>query len=204
MRHSEKVLFMRVFLSVLVLILSLQSFTKADDISDFEIEGISVGDSLLDHYSINEINEALKNPSYYKNKIFVEIFVNYKGSEFDYLQVALQTNDKTFIIEKIMLVKDFTDKIQECKKFKEKLINDSSDFTKDSNRIDNEDIVSKVDPTGNSLRSISTFFYSTGGFFNFICTDYGQEMFEKHGWFDNFSVSVGSKKIEKFLQGDAY
>ena len=195
---------MRVFLSVLVLILSLQSFTKADDISDFEIEGISVGDSLLDHYSINEINEALKNPSYYKNKIFVEIFVNYKGSEFDYLQVALQTNDKTFIIEKIMLVKDFTDKIQECKKFKEKLINDSSDFTKDSNRIDNEDIVSKVDPTGNSLRSISTFFYSTGGFFNFICTDYGQEMFERHGWFDNFSVSVGSKKIEKFLQGDAY
>ena len=112
---------MRVFLSVLVLILSLQSFTKADDISDFEIEGISVGDSLLDHYSINEINEALKNPSYYKNKIFVEIFVNYKGSEFDYLQVALQTNDKTFIIEKIMLVKDFTNKIQECKKFKEKL-----------------------------------------------------------------------------------
>ena len=195
---------MRVFVTVLVLIFSLQSFVKADDISDFEIEGISVGDSLLDHYSINEINEALKNPSYYKNKIFVEIFVNYKGSEFDYLQVALQTNDKTFIIEKIMLVKDFTDKIQECKKFKEKLINDSSDFTKDSNRIDNEDIVSKVDPTGNSLRSISTFFYSTGGFFNFICTDYGQEMFEKHGWFDNFSVSVGSKKIEKFLQGDAY
>ena len=30
--HSEKVHFMRVFLSVLILILSLQSWTKADDI----------------------------------------------------------------------------------------------------------------------------------------------------------------------------
>ena len=39
---------MRVFITVLVLIFSLQSWTKADDISDFEIEGMSIGDSLLD------------------------------------------------------------------------------------------------------------------------------------------------------------
>ena len=42
---------MRVFLSVLVLIFSLQSLTKADDISDFQIEGMSVGDSLLDYFN---------------------------------------------------------------------------------------------------------------------------------------------------------
>ena len=40
---------MRVFIVALVLIFSLQSWTKADDISDFEIEGMSVGDSLLDY-----------------------------------------------------------------------------------------------------------------------------------------------------------
>ena len=87
---------MKKFLTIIFLVLFSTNISYAEDISDFQIEGISVGDSLLDHYSINEINEALKNPSYYKNKIFVEIFVNYKGSEFDYLQVALQTNDKTF------------------------------------------------------------------------------------------------------------
>ena len=41
---------MRVFVAVLVLIFSLQSLTKADDIRDFEIEGMSIGDSLLDYY----------------------------------------------------------------------------------------------------------------------------------------------------------
>jgi len=46
---------MRVFIAVLVLIFSLQSWTKADDIRDFEIEGISVGDSLFDHFSEKEI-----------------------------------------------------------------------------------------------------------------------------------------------------
>ena len=53
--HSEKLLVMRVFIAVLVLIFSLQSWTKADDISDFEIEGISIGDSLLDYFSEEEI-----------------------------------------------------------------------------------------------------------------------------------------------------
>ena len=59
-------LFMRVFLSVLIFIFSLQSFAIADDISEFEIEGISVGDSALDHFNINQI----KNNSwdYYKKK----------------------------------------------------------------------------------------------------------------------------------------
>ena len=55
--HSEKVLVMRVFLTVLVLIFSLQSWTKADDISDFEIEGISIGDSVLDFFSKEEIKK---------------------------------------------------------------------------------------------------------------------------------------------------
>ena len=40
---------MRIFFTVLVLIFGFQSWTKADDIRDFEIEGISIGDSLLDY-----------------------------------------------------------------------------------------------------------------------------------------------------------
>ena len=46
---------MRIFLAVLVLIFSLQSWAKADDIKEFEIEGMSVGDSLLDYFSEEEI-----------------------------------------------------------------------------------------------------------------------------------------------------
>ena len=41
---------MRIFLSVLILILSLQSLTKADDIRDFEIEGMSLYQSALNFF----------------------------------------------------------------------------------------------------------------------------------------------------------
>ena len=42
---------MKLFLLFIILIFNLQSLTKADDIKDFQIEGMSVGDSLLDYYS---------------------------------------------------------------------------------------------------------------------------------------------------------
>ena len=48
---------MRVFIAVLVLIFSFQSWTKADDIRDFEIEGMSIGDSLLKYVSVDEIKK---------------------------------------------------------------------------------------------------------------------------------------------------
>ena len=58
---------MRVFIVVLVLIFSLQSGTKAEDISDFQIEGMSIGDSLLDFYSEEEVEKNIRK-GYYKNK----------------------------------------------------------------------------------------------------------------------------------------
>ena len=49
---------MRVFIAVLVLIFSLQSWTKANDIREFEIEGVSIGDSFLNHFKKNIIEKA--------------------------------------------------------------------------------------------------------------------------------------------------
>ena len=39
---------MKRLLLILILTFSFQTLTKADEIRDFEIEGISIGDSLLD------------------------------------------------------------------------------------------------------------------------------------------------------------
>ena len=51
---------MKIFLSILILIFGLQSWTKADDIGEFELEGISIGDSLLDHYGQEKITKGIK------------------------------------------------------------------------------------------------------------------------------------------------
>ena len=51
---------MRIILSIFILIFSLQSWSKAEDIRDFEIEGMSIGKSVLDYFDIKEINSREK------------------------------------------------------------------------------------------------------------------------------------------------
>ena len=46
---------MKKFLGILILILTLQTPSQADDIQDFQIEGMSIGDSALDYFSEEEI-----------------------------------------------------------------------------------------------------------------------------------------------------
>ena len=42
--------------TLIILVLLFSSSVVAEDISDFEIEGMSIGDSLLDYFSEEEIN----------------------------------------------------------------------------------------------------------------------------------------------------
>ena len=58
---------MKRLLLVLILTLSFQSWSKADDISDFQIEGISVGDSLLSFINKKYLND---NKEYFSTQNF--------------------------------------------------------------------------------------------------------------------------------------
>ena len=50
---------MRIFFPVLILIFSLQSLAQSDDVRDFEIEGTSIGNSLLDYYDEKKIKDGI-------------------------------------------------------------------------------------------------------------------------------------------------
>ena len=68
---------MKKLLIIIIIFISFQSWTKADDARDFEIEGMSVGYSLLDYYSESEIKEKINSKTTFKyagNK-YVSIFV---------------------------------------------------------------------------------------------------------------------------------
>ena len=53
--------FMRIFFATIILIFSFQSLTKSDDVTSFELEGISIGTSLLDYFSEEEILKNINN-----------------------------------------------------------------------------------------------------------------------------------------------
>ena len=113
-------------LLILILTLSFQSSTKADDIRDFEIEGISIGDSALIYFSEKLIKKNSRSP--YKDKkeivkkldkmfINVEKMSNSKDHEADPTGNSKQHIDQYNI--------NYPDHIRvECTKFSEQMKND--------------------------------------------------------------------------------
>ena len=74
---------MKKLLLILILMLGFQTLVKADDIRDFEIEGMSIGDSLLDYFAINEFTKnfliKIKNgPQYLKLYLVLKHMVDSK------------------------------------------------------------------------------------------------------------------------------
>ena len=110
---------MKTFLIVLILIFSFQSISKADDISEFEIEGMSIGDSLLEYATINKIN--LGKRDYYNDKEFsvVELypydFIE-KKETYDLLQFHFKTNDKNKIIHSLSGIVSYKNNMKNCYK----------------------------------------------------------------------------------------
>jgi len=122
---------MKVFLSVLILIFSLQSLTKADDISEFEIEGISIGDSLLDYMNENIIIKEMNNKDisiYYKDDFVVisSWSIKDKFETYNDVGVILKPNDKQYKIyalEGTLYMKKDSD-IEECYKKQNEIAKD--------------------------------------------------------------------------------
>ena len=92
---------MKRFLIILILIFTLQTSSQADDIRDFQIEGMSVGDSLLDFMSKEKI-EKLKMTDYPNSKKFSRVTTVFPNMEtYEDVMIQFKTKDKKYIIHAV-------------------------------------------------------------------------------------------------------
>ena len=99
---------------VIVLGFGLTLSVKADDITDFQIGEISIGDSLLDFYTKTEIKNFDKIKDFKDNKYSgIKIF-DYR--EFSEIQIMYLSKDNNKIIYGISALKDFDNNLKACKK----------------------------------------------------------------------------------------
>ena len=194
---------MRKFLLILILILSFQSWTKADDLSDFQIEGISIGDSLLLHLTLDDIKIAENNPTYYKDKKYIVVFINKLSSIYELIQVTYNPNDKNYIIESVEGLNDFPNDISSCNRSRKKIIDEIVLLVEDYDIVEDKG-EHEADTFGKSV-AFSTWIYpKSGGYIAITCTDYSEEAKKEKGWIDQLSVVVGSEKLKEFLMNEAY
>ena len=130
---------MKRLLLVLILTLSFEPWTKAEDISDFEIEGMSIGDSLLDYFS----EKVIEKNKYFleqagENKKYTKINLNkIKNIElYDRLSATFRTSDERYKTTTIEGIIWFNDDINSCLKKKDEIIKELSELFKNNQKED--------------------------------------------------------------------
>ena len=101
---------MKRLLLILTLIVSFQTLTKADSIKDFEIEGMSIGDSLLDFFTLKEIKK-LQSVIF---KDFEKRLILIDTGTYENIIAIYRKNDPKYIIEGLTGNLGFYSGIDKC------------------------------------------------------------------------------------------
>ena len=133
MKHIKKKNLINLFIIYLLFLFNIFSLNLyAEDINDFQISGISLGDNLLDYYSQNELDAAYIYK--YKDDEYRYYVLNDKlSSIYDYLQITIKPpgqflNSKKLEIYSISGIIEYSKNIKDCYPKQEIIKKDLDDF----------------------------------------------------------------------------
>ena len=179
--------------------LCLQSWTKADDIRDFQIEGMSIGESLLNYLTKEQIIKSKRN--YFKNKRkYYAVGYNNILNQYDTLDIYLSANDNNYMIKSIIGFKFIN--MEKCLLQKKTIVNQIKELFKNAKRHDNPRAIHEADITGNSIENQTAFLLDgnlNGNFVKVSCTDWSDKITKEKNWIDNLGISASSKEITKWM-----
>ncbi len=184
-----------------LILFSFSAPSFADDIRDFQIEGMSIGDSLLDYVTEEEIKNNLK-PRYYpyiKDKKFITTELSKFAffQIYDSLQVVFKTNDKKYKIYGLHGVIFYRENISDCYKKTEEIEEELSEIFKNAQRNDFQFKKHSADKSGKSTYNGVTFFLKSG-LASVHCTDWSEKM----SYTDNLRVNLKTQECADWLQAD--
>ena len=192
---------MRLFIAVLVLIFGLQSWTKADDLGEFEIEGMSIGDSLLDYMSEKEILNQIelnKDVHYYLSDKFTQVY-KYEGlSKYYFVSLYIQKRDKNYKIYAITGSMNHVDDITECHDEMDSIAKEISNLFKNAKRKDSA-YNHRIDETGRSKVKEVAFHLNSKDKVRIICMDFEEDLRKKNNWIDGLDITLQTKEVSDWF-----
>jgi len=203
---------------LLVLLFSLFFFSSpsvfADDMSDFSIEGISIGDSLLDYMTEEQILKEIeinKNDYYYLNEPnkYAEVYLFQNLQQYDSASFFV-TNSPTskYITDKnrnekyrIVTIRgliDYTKGFDGCLQKRDEIVEELSQLFPNTQKTEAV-FPHGADPSGNSMYDVVYFDFGSGAQSEVSCADLEESFRIKMGWVNNLSVAIKSKEIVSWL-----
>ena len=186
----------RSIILIFLIIFSHQSWTKADDIRDFQIEGMSIGDSALNFFSKEKIKSNKK--SWYRDKKFYGVEIKSKSEKYDSIQLHFKTGDIKYIIHAVSGIVFFKNEIDKCFSLKKTIDNDIENLFRNAKVSNKGKRKHSADKSGKSF-TYDTYYYLKNGNVFSGCYDWSKKM----RYTDNFRLVVNTKDINKWY-GTAY
>ena len=192
--------------TVFIIFLFINSAVMADDISDHKIEQISVGDSLLDYFSITTIGKNVDKitSANSRDKTFYLVdIVDKDFKEYDALQFGLKENDQNFIIYYIAGV-DFYNDISKCYQKMDTIVDSISNLLKFTEKKDYGIYPDPSDPSGESIiRSVYFDFQEDQGkgmdHISVGCVDWSKTYEDSYNWKDNIRVTITTAEFDYWV-----
>ena len=168
---------MRIFIAVLVLIFSLQTWTKADDIRDFEIEGMSIGDTLLQYYSKDQIISKSQNILMGGKKYndWQQIHIENNNELYDRVSLYFKADDKNYIIKKISAKNYYINNIDECYDAQIIIWNEVKKITPNTKKTDLKKEKNPAFPEGDSYQRVAYAYFTDESYIGVGCSDYSKK-----------------------------
>ena len=101
LRKLQKIFNIRKIFFLITVVLAFQNSSFADNIQDFQFEGMSIGDSALNHFSEAQLENNEQGWHNYSYKEYSTSFVPGKGI-YDWFLVSYKNDDYNFKIEAIV------------------------------------------------------------------------------------------------------
>jgi len=206
---------MKKILGIVVLGLSLSTSAYTDDIKDFQIENISIGDSALDYFTESKLEDGELDWFNYSYKEYAHTLVPGKGI-YDWFQLSYKSDDDNFIIEGLagIIVKKKYDDNKCNKELDTAALNISKLFknTKQEKKqlykviYNPREVFQKPDPSGKSILTSISFDFKDEGKIILSCynmdkvTNQIDSPIKDINQFDTFRIDIRSKALEHYLE----
>ena len=190
---------MKKFFAIIILTTCFIIPSQAGNIEDLEIEGISIWDSALKHFSKEKITNS-KQPYYQyvkKNKNMFstsEISGNYET--YDVIQFSYKTNDPKYKIYYIAGMISYKNNIEDCYKKKSEVEKDLKILFPDLRTSETYKNKHRADPTGESFTTSKVFYYPNNSYIIAVkCFDWSPQSNRT----DHLRIIIKSKQFNDWI-----
>ncbi len=206
---------MKKVIGVVFLVFLLSTNANSDNIKDFNIENISIGDSALDYFNETELEKGELDWFNYSYKEFATSLVSGKGI-YDWFKISYKSDDDNFTIEGlvgIVVKKKYDD--TECNKELDSAALNISELFKNAKQgkkklykveYNPRKVFQEANQSGKSTATSISFDFNDRGKIILSCYDMDKatnqidSLIKDINQFDSFRIDIRSKVLKNYLE----